>query len=53
MNKASDDEQLIRRNNALREWHRNPSLYPKPFQWHVEAGDFDHILTPELKRGAA
>lgn len=51
-----DEEARIRRQHALREWHTNAAKYPREFQFHVERGDFDHILKPDApaqKRGAA
>jgi hypothetical protein len=52
----ADDDHSILRQHALREWHTNPTRYPREFRWHIEAGDFDHILKPAdpaTERGAA
>lgn len=54
--KPDDEEARIRRQHALREWHLNPLKYQREFSWHVERGDFDHVLKPPAPakdRGAA
>lgn len=55
MSNPDGEDHRIRRQHALREWHTNPARYPRDFAWHIEAGDFDHILKPAAarERGAA
>ena len=56
MTTDDDEAARARRQHALRAWHLNPSKFPFTFEEHVQRGDFDHILRPDMPkqtRGAA